>query len=134
MARHSKRHRHGRNYKRRHSSKSRRMRGGNSSYSSASTYGMYVNGPMNSQWSRTMDQSGTNGNTLIGAQGQNTIPAAHMANNGNMNLIQSGAGSRRKRGGFLGEVVSQAIVPLGLLGLQQSYTRKKHGGKHKRRR
>uniref|UniRef100_A0A6C0EQ75 Uncharacterized protein n=1 Tax=viral metagenome TaxID=1070528 RepID=A0A6C0EQ75_9ZZZZ len=36
--------------------------------------------------------------------------------------------SRRKRGGFLGSLINQAIVPLSLLGMQQSY-RKKRGGK-----
>lgn len=36
-----------------------------------------------------------------------------------------------KRGGFLGEIINQAIVPFGIFGLQQTY--KKKGGKSKRR-
>ena len=40
-----------------------------------------------------------------------------------------------KRGGFLGSLINQAIVPFGILGLQQTYGKKKHGGKrtHKKR-
>jgi hypothetical protein len=42
-------------------------------------------------------------------------------------------GTRKKRGGFWGQLINQAIVPLGLLGFQQTYGRKKRGGKSKRR-
>jgi hypothetical protein len=42
-------------------------------------------------------------------------------------------GTRRKRGGFWGQLINQAIVPFSLLGLQQTYGRKKRGGKTKRR-
>ena len=38
-------------------------------------------------------------------------------------------GTRKKRGGFWGQIINQAIVPLGLLGFQQTYGRKKRGGK-----
>ena len=38
---------------------------------------------------------------------------------------------RGRKGGFLGEVVNQAIVPVAILGLQQNYRRKK-GGKTRR--
>ena len=41
------------------------MRGG---YSSASSYGMYVNGTGGSQWARTMDQSGPYGQIQAGHQ------------------------------------------------------------------
>ena len=124
MARHSRRHRR---------SRSRRMRGG---YSSATTYGMHVNGTVGSQWARTMDQSGPygeiQGNTIIGAQGQNVTPPSQMPTSADLSRIQS-AGRRRRRGGFLGEVVNQAIVPFGLLGLQQTYRRKRSGGRRTRR-
>ena len=40
---------------------------------------------------------------------------------------------RGRKGGFLGEVVNQAIVPVAILGLQQNYRRKK-GGKTRRHR
>ena len=124
--------------KHRHSrrSRSRRMRGG--SYTSGSTYGSYVNGSPDSQFARTFDATGPYaarvGSEYVGAQGQwsqqpNT-PSAQ-----NLSLIQS-AGRRRRRsrrGGFFGEVINQAIVPFGLLGLQQTYRKKSHGGRRTRR-
>lgn len=124
MARHSRRHR------------SRKMSGG--SYTDGSSYGMYVNGTAGQQYNRTLDQSGPYGqipgNTIIGAQGQNIPPASQIPNSGNLNLIQSGAGRRRRRRGFLNKVINQAVVPFSLLGAQQTYGRKRKGGKtHKRR-
>jgi len=111
------------------------MAGG--SYSSAATYGEYVNGSGGSQWARTMDQAGQYGqipgNTIIGAQGQNVPPASQIPTGGQLNLVQS-AGRRRKRGGFLGEVVNQAIVPFALLGMQNTYRRGRKGGRRTRRR
>lgn len=122
-------------HSRRHRSRSRRMRGG--SYSSAATYGEYVNGSGNSQWDRTMDQSGPYGqipgNTIIGAQGQNIPPASQIPTSAQMALVQK-AGRKHKKGGFLGEVINQAIVPFGLLGLQQNYRRGKRGGKKTQKR
>jgi len=111
------------------------MSGG--SYTDGASYGMYVNGTGGSQWARTMDQGGpygqVQGNVIIGAQGQNVTPATQMPNSGNLNLIQSGAGRRRRRGGFLGEVINQAVVPFSLLGAQQTYRKRKGGKTHKRR-
>ena len=128
-------HRHSRRHTRRHISRSRKMRGG--SYTSASTYGAYVNGTPDSQFSRTFDATGPYasraGSEYVGAQGQwsqqQNVPTAQ-----NLSLIQS-AGRRRKnrRGGFFGEVIHQAIVPLGLLGLQQTYRKKRYGGKKSRK-
>ena len=40
---------------------------------------------------------------------------------------------RGRKGGFLGEVVNQAVVPVALLGMQQTYRRRK-GGKSRRHR
>ena len=124
-------------HSRRHRSRSRRMRGGNGNYTSGSTYGSYVNGSPDSQFARTFDATGPYaaraGSEYVGAQGQwsqqpNT-PSAQ-----NLSLIQS-AGKRRKsrRGGFFGEVINQAIVPFGLLGLQQTYRKKRTGGRRTRR-
>jgi hypothetical protein len=128
-------HRHSRRHTRRHISRSRKMRGG--SYTSASTYGAYVNGTPDSQFSRTFDATGPYasraGSEYVGAQGQwsqqQNVPTAQ-----NLSLIQT-AGRRRKnrRGGFFGEVINQAIVPLGLLGLQQTYRKKRYGGKKSRK-
>jgi hypothetical protein len=112
------------------------MRGG--SYTDGASYGSYVNGSPDSQFARTFDATGPYasraGSEYVGAQGQwaqqpNT-PSAQ-----NLSLIQS-AGRRRRRsrrGGFFGEVINQAIVPFGLLGLQQTYRKKSSGGRRTRR-
>lgn len=123
-------------HSRRHRTRSRRMRGG---YTSASTYGGYVNGSPDSQFARTFDQSGPYGGRFgseyVGAQGQwaqqpNTPSASQLQ------LVQSAGKRRRKsrRGGFFGEVLNQAIVPLSILGLQQTYRKKRHGGRRTKRR
>lgn len=121
------RHRHSRRHK-------RSQRGGN--YTSASTYGSYVNGSGDSQYNRVFDQTNTNqSNIIIGAQGQNSqqagIPSAQ-----NLSLVQSAGSRRRKRGkkgGFWGQIVNQALVPFSILGMQQTYRRKRQGGKKTRR-
>jgi len=123
MARHGRRNR------------SRKMRGGN--YTDGASYGMYVNGSGGSQWNRTMDQAGpygqVQGNIIIGAQGQNITPPSQVPNSEQLALVQK-AGKRHRKGGFLGEVINQAVVPFALLGAQQTYGRKRKGGKtHKRR-
>lgn len=124
-------------HSRRHRSRSRRMRGGSGNYTSGSTYGSYVNGSGDSQFARTFDATGPYaaraGSEYVGAQGQWSqqpgVPTAQ-----NLSLIQS-AGKRRRsrRGGFFGEVINQAIVPFGLLGLQQTYRKKRTGGRRTRR-
>jgi hypothetical protein len=132
MAKHSR----ARSHTRRH-----KVKRGGSNYSSASTYGTYVSGTANQQYDRVFSQTGSDSaiqsNILTGVQGQNThqqgAPSAQ-----NLSLIQS-AGKRRsrrtrhKKGGLWGEVLNQAIVPFTILGLQQSYKRKKHGGKKSRK-
>jgi hypothetical protein len=124
------------------------MRGGNGSapYSSATSYSSYVNGSENSQYDRVFSQAGpyasVPGNTSIGAQGQNANMLG-TPNASSLSLIQN-AGSKRRRshkkrntkkryGGFLGQVINQAIVPLGLLGMQQTYRRNKHNNNKSRR-
>lgn len=124
MARHrSRRHR------------SRKYRGG----AGATEYAQGVVGSANSQFSRTFDQSGpygqVPGNLIIGAQGQNVIPASQMPTSANLASVQS-AGRRHgrsRRGGFLGEVINQAIVPFALVGMQNTYRRKRGGKRHTRR-
>jgi len=119
---------HGRRHRRSHSHKRRHQRGG--AYTSAATYGMEVNGPLSSQISRTFDVNGPFGSRVgseyVGAQGQwSTQPASPTA--AQLALIQSAGRRKRrrsKRGGFLGPVISQAIVPATLLGMQQTYRRK----------
>jgi len=41
---------------------------------------------------------------------------------------------RKRRGGNLAQVINQAVVPFGLLGLQQSFRKKRKGGTKSRRR
>ena len=61
------------------------------------------------------------------------LPASQTPTPANLSLIQSAGGRRRgrgrmtkKRGGFLmGEVINQAVVPFGLLALQNRYGRRK---------
>jgi hypothetical protein len=83
-----------------------------------------------------MDQSGPYGqiagNVIIGAQGQNVASPSQIPTSGQLALVQK-AGRRRRRGGFLGEVVNQAVVPLTILGMQQTYRRKRGGRRHTRR-
>ena len=125
---------HRRNRSRKHSRKNKR---GGGSYTSAASYNEYVNGNQNTQFDRVFSTSGPyggiNGNTIIGAQGQNSHLAG-LPTHQQLSLVQKAGKSRRKRGGFLGTVVNQAAVPFSLLGLQQTYARKKYGGKTRRRR
>jgi len=119
---------------------SRRHRGGaGEPYSSAASYGEYVNNGVNSQYDRVFSTSGPYanipGNISIGAQGQNSHQAGYPSAQ-NLALIQKAGkrGSRRRRGGLWGSVINQAIVPFTLFGMQQSYRRKRQGGrKHTRR-
>jgi hypothetical protein len=110
----------------------RKYRGGN--YSSATGYNDYVNGASgNDQYNRVFSASSpyNTGNGLVGAQGQQVF---HQPNTGNSSLLNGGRRRRHRtrRGGNLGTILSQAVVPFSLLGLQQSY-RKKRGGTRKRR-
>ena len=41
--------------------------------------------------------------------------------------------TRSRRGGFLGSLINQAIVPLSILGLQQTYKKKRGGRKGTRK-
>ena len=109
---------------------------GGGNYTSAATYGEYVNQGTNAQFGRVFDQGNfpsRDSNVIIGAQGQwgNTVgtPSAQ-----NLSLIQrAGKKTKKRRGGFLGPVINQAIVPFSLLAMQQSFRRKK-GGKSRVRR
>lgn len=129
MAKHRHSRRHRRSHRRSHGVK----RGGSGNYTSASTYGSYVNGSSDSQYSRVFDQNidaGRQSNVIVGAQGQ-WAQQPHGPTAQNLTLVQS-AGKRKsknRRGGLWGEVVNQAVVPLALLGMQQTYRRKSHGGR-----
>jgi hypothetical protein len=111
-------------YRRKSHRHGRKHRGG--SYSSASTYGSFVNGSGDSQFNRVFGPNGSGGQ-YTGVQGQNAgLPAT---------LAQHAGGKRlSKKGGFWGSIINKAVVPFGILGLQQAYSRKRHGGRKTRRR
>jgi hypothetical protein len=116
--------------------RSHSVKRGGGGYTSASSYGSYVNGDPASQFSRTFDQSGPYGarvgSEYVGAQGQ-WAGQPNTPTGEQLNLIQSAGRRRKKRGGFLGPVINQGIVPFTLLGLQQTYRNKKHGGRKSRK-
>jgi hypothetical protein len=106
--------------RRKRSGKRSRMRGGanapsTGSYTSASSWGTAVNGSGDSQFARTFEGQGPA--IYKGVQGQS-----------------AGSRKRSKKGGFWGEIISQALVPFSILGMQQTYKRNKHGGKKTKRR
>lgn len=104
--------------RRRHHRTRRHRRGGAgapapSSYSSAASWGAAVNGSGDSQYGRVFNQNSPfppNGNAIIGAQGQRA-GGRHRRH-------------RRHRGGFMSAMVGKALVPLGLIGLQQYFSRR----------
>jgi hypothetical protein len=116
-------------------SRGKGKRGGSGNYTSASSYGSYVNGSGNSQFDRTFDQTGQYanrlGNDYVGAQGQMAnLPGQPSSQN--LSLIQSAGKRRGRRGGLWGSVINQAIVPFSILAAQQTY-RKRKGGKRTRK-
>ena len=91
-----------------------------SSYSSATTYGVAVNGSGGSQMHRTYGSSnspsGNTDNGILGVQNQ------YSTSIGNKHLYKGG--KKAKKGGVfgaLGPVLNQAAVPFGILALQQAY-------------
>ena len=114
---------------------SRSYKGG-ANYTSGTTYGQYVNGETNDQFGRVFNQggdfAGRQSNVLIGAQGQ-WGSSPNMPSAQNLALVQKAGKRRGKRGGFLGPIINQAIVPFSLVAMQNRYGRKT-GGKTRRHR
>jgi hypothetical protein len=91
-------------------------------------------GDGDTQWNNVFASEGPSpfGNEIVSLDGAQNVQAN----------IQAGGRRRRgtrkgKRGGFLGNAVSQAAVPFGLLALQNSYSRRnknKRSGTRKHRR
>lgn len=83
----------------------------------------YGNG--NTQWDNVFGGSGSSpyGNQLVNLRHQGVTSPAMVQNPATAAPPASGqrGGSRRKRGGFMGDVLGQAAVPLALLALQQNY-------------
>jgi hypothetical protein len=113
----------------------RRQRGGSAPapYSDAASFMLSTVGDGDTQWNNVFASQGPSplGNEVVRINGPQTVQAD----------IQAGGRKRRrtrkgKRGGFLGSVVNQAIVPFGLLALQNKYSRRlrnKHHGSRKYR-
>ncbi|MDA9072249.1 hypothetical protein N9K75_00085 [bacterium] len=124
---------------RRRRTQKRVYRGGNGNYSSAATYGSYVNGGTNSQFDRVFNSPSQSASS-IGAQGQNANMSAGVPNETNLALAQGGGRRRKnhsrrnKRGGVLGPIINQAIVPFGILAMQQRYKRKSNKSSNYRKR
>ena len=86
-----------------------------STYSSGSSYGVAVNGTVDSQLSRVQGGN-SQSNAAIGAQGQNASPSPSASYK--MNGGKRSRGSRRnKRGGFFAGILNQAAAPFSLVGL-----------------
>jgi hypothetical protein len=117
----------------------RRQRGGSGqppapAYTDGASYVAANYGDGNTQWNNVFGPQSTStmGNEIVNLN----HPQMTQAN------VQAGGRRRRgtrkgKRGGFFGNVVSQAIVPFGLLALQNRYSRRlrhKRGGTRKHRR
>jgi len=102
-----------------------KKRGGNNitptttvDYGSASNWMLNTVGTENTQYDNVFSQNspfpGTHGNAIVGLQGQ------------------IAGKTKKRRGGNLAQVINQAIVPFGILGLQQSF-KKKRGGRRRRK-
>jgi len=85
MARHSRRTR-----------RTRKMKGGSGQYTSGSSYGVYVNGPVGAQYDRVFgpQYAGVPGNVIIGAQGQNLPPASQIPTSQQLALVQKAGGNK----------------------------------------
>ena len=109
-------------------SKSKSQKGGNQGAYPDSAWGFQLNnvGDAWSQFTRVMGSTNTS----------NAITAAHSPSPASAAAPVSQMGGKRrgckrnKKGGYWGAVLEQAIVPLTLLGLQQSVgTRRNHGAR-----
>jgi hypothetical protein len=90
-----------------------------STYDSASTYMRATVGTGNQQYNNVFESSknSSNSNSIVGLQGQRAGKRG---------------GTKKRRGGYWSQVINQAIIPFTLLGLQQTYRRKKGGRKTRR--
>ena len=119
-----------------------KQKGGN--WTSASSYGTYVNGTGPQQFDRMFSLASPYSNsitTYVGAQGENYRAPDTTTN---LNLIQSaGKGKKGRKGrkgtkGGFNPIIAQGIVPAVILGMQQSYNvkgnKKPYGKKTRKQR
>ena len=109
--------------------RSRRRRGGQS----AAAYEMTAVGT--NQWNNVFNNPQTmnapTGNGLWSADLTQNVNGVRPADPSLGKLLQGGKRrhKRTRRGGNLLDIVSQAAVPFGLLGLQQTYSKRRRGGR-----
>ena len=100
----------------------RSRRGGNG----AAEYVLSQYGTGDEQWDAVFKTGNpVFGNEIINQHHPSTVQA--MAQKGGRKSTSSSSSSksrRSKRGGYWGQMISQALVPFGLLGLQQAYAKR----------
>ena len=89
----------------------------------AAPYVLSQYGDGNTQWDNVFRGSGPSpyGNQLVNLQHPGVTSPASLSPPPTQ---KGGSRKRGKKGGFMGSVLSQAVVPFGLLALQQSYGRR----------
>ena len=130
--------------RRKRGQKQRKMRGGSSG--SAWKYELDTVGSGQQQFNDVFVRGGQFGAAIQNLSGsQPSVVAGAIPSAANLKLIQSaggkkrrgssmkggkcgliGGGTRRKKGGYWGKVISQALVPFGLLFAQNRYGTRKH--------
>jgi len=94
----------------------------------AAPYVLSQYGDANTQWNNVFRGTGASpyGNQLVNLQHPGVTSPAMVPNPATVAppAGQKGGSRRRKKGGFMGSVLSQAAVPFGLLALQQHYGRR----------
>jgi len=94
-----------------------------SSYSDSQSYMKATVGSGNEQYDNVFSSArshNSNSGAIVGLQGQKAGSRRNRSRRG---------GSRKRRGGLWGQIVSQAMVPFSILGMQQTYRRKSRGGR-----
>lgn len=124
---------------RKHRSRKHRSRKNYRGGGGAADYMLQTVGSADQQYNNVFDINSSlkaQGNAIVGLQGQNTEWPPNSGINSAAARAMTGGKRRRRRGGFLGSAINQAVVPLSILGMQQSYKKSKRmGGKrHTRRR
>jgi len=106
--------------KRRKGRKGRRSRRGGAG---AAEYvlGQYGNG--DAQWDAVFKTGNPAfGNEIINQQHSSSVQA--MAHKGGKRKSSKSRSRRSKRGGYWGHIINQALVPFGLLGMQNAYAKR----------
>ena len=124
-----------------HRSHKRRMsKGGNgvaaAPYTSAASYEKWMLGSENDQYGRVFNQGGPNNsqsNAIMANANSGKLGYLPYQRAGKKSRHSRRLSRRHKKGGFLGSVINQAIVPFGLVGLNQYYG-KRRGSKTRKMR